>query len=232
MGPRLRNGTGRAARRVRGAAASAPGTSVWLLLLAVSALQYAHLPPPERRVLLRVDSTNLAELSHHPLTVLVLSALWVPPAALAGYAVLFAAVHAPVERRLRTARWLLVVAAAHVGATLAAEGLLRLAVRGGAGRHVVDIGVSYGLAGAAGVLACRFRGRWRPAYAAALLACAAGRAAATGDLADVGHLVALGIGLAFLPLVPRWTGTAAAPDPAAPDPGAAPAPDPPTGWPD
>ncbi|MDI5971137.1 hypothetical protein POF50_017595 [Streptomyces sp. SL13] len=194
----------RAGRWVRRWVASAPGTYIWLLLLAVTALQFQQLPPRLRRVVLHVDSTNLFQLAHHPLHVLVLSALWTQASALGVFVVLFTLIHAPVERWLGTGRWLAVVVLAHVGATLLSEAVVWLAILSGVdGRrmqYTLDIGVSYGLAGVAGVLAYRFRPPWREVYLVVALGYLGGRVVLFHTFTDIGHLVALAIGLCCRPL--------------------------------
>ncbi len=196
-----------AGRWLRGWIASAPGTYVWLLLLAVTALQFQQLPQRMRHIVLHVDSTNLFQLAHHPLHALVLSALWTQASALPTYLVLFNIVHAPVERWLGTARWLAVVVLAHVGATLVSEAAVWVAIRAGLDpqrmQYTLDVGVSYGLGGAAGVLGYRLPGRWRLAYLVVALSYLAGRVLLFRTFTDIGHLAAFAIGLACLPLTRR-----------------------------
>ena len=64
---------------------------------------------------------------------LIRSAFWVDGYLLLVWLVLFALVLAPVVRWLSTARWLVVFAACHVGATLATAAGLWLAIRWGSG---------------------------------------------------------------------------------------------------
>ncbi len=204
MGWAVLHGCARAVRWIRRWIGSAPGTYVWLLLLAVTALQFQQLPPAARHVLLHVDSTNLFQLTHHPLHALVLSALWTQASALWGYLVLFTLIHAPVERWLGSWRWLAVVVFAHVGATFLAEAVVWLAIRAGVDeqsmQYTLDIGVSYGLAGVAGVLTYRLRSPWRETYLVLAVLYLGGRVAVFHTFTDIGHLAALGLGLCCLPL--------------------------------
>ncbi|MEU6341209.1 rhomboid-like protein [Streptomyces sp. NPDC046977] len=179
-----------------------PGTHTWLLVLAVTSGVLEAVPPHIRGFLLHHNSTNLEELGSHPVRVLIVSALWIesPPAFLV-YFLFYEIVHAPAERRLGTRRWLAVVALAHVGATLISQQAVFLGIH--ADRlspslaHTVDIGVSYGLAGVAGVLTYLLRPPWRWAYLAAVAGCLAYPLLQPGrTYTDLGHVTALLIGLA------------------------------------
>jgi hypothetical protein len=187
---------------------SAPGTHLWLGILAVTSVIMALSPPPLRSYLLHAVSTNLVELRHHPVRVLIGSALWIEtPSAFVCYAVLFELVHATAERRLGTWRWLAVVAAAHIGATLISQKAVRLGIRAqrlpDSLAYTVDIGVSYGLAGAVGVLAYTLPGRRRRWYAGAVLGFFLWPLLDDGTFTDLGHLAAAVIGLCCHGLVPR-----------------------------
>ncbi|MGI9092240.1 MAG: rhomboid-like protein [Mycobacteriales bacterium] len=101
---------------------SAPATYTWLAIIAVTT---AILLPRSDRVrdrFLRAHSTDVHELQMHPLRVLVASALWTSGPLILVYAVLFTIFLAPAERWLGTPRWLVVVVAGHLGATLISEG--------------------------------------------------------------------------------------------------------------
>ncbi|MDX6355756.1 MAG: hypothetical protein QOF98_2659 [Streptomyces sp.] len=185
-----------AVRRVR----SAPGTHIWLAILAVTSLIGAELPARLRSPLLHGVSTNLVELTEHPIRVLVASALWLDsPADLVFYAVVFDLVHATAERWLGTLRWLLVVAAAHIGATLVSQTAVFVDIRDarlpGSLAYTVDIGVSYGIAGVVGILAYRVPWPWRCGYLAGALAYFGYPVLDNGGFTDLGHLSALLIGL-------------------------------------
>lgn len=181
---------------------SAPGTHIWLGILAVTSVIVAVSPPHVRSYLLHSVSTNLVELRHHPIRVLIASALWIEtPSGFAFYAVLFEVVHATAERWLGTWRWLLVAATAHIGATLVSQKAVRLGIREQRLPHslayTIDIGVSYGLAGVVGVLTYRVPRRWRWAYLIGILAFFAYPVFNDGTFTDLGHLTAVLIGLCF-----------------------------------
>jgi hypothetical protein len=186
---------------------STPGTHIWLGILAVTSTVVAASSPSVRSYLLHAVSTNLVELRHHPVRVLVASALWIQtPSGFVFYAVLFELVHATAERWLGTWRWLAVVTVAHVGATLVSQKAVRLGIREqrlpDSLAHTVDIGVSYGLAGVVGVLTYRVPRPWRWVYLVTVLAFLTYQVAHDGTFTDLGHLTALLLGLCCRPLVP------------------------------
>jgi hypothetical protein len=196
-----------AARFVVSWVRSTPGTHIWLLILAVSSVILATVSEPLREFLLHHNSTNVVELRLHPLRVLIVSALWIetPPGYLV-YVLLYELVHAPIERRLGTGRWLIVAVTAHIGATLISEHAVSLAIRYSwlprSMAHTVDIGVSYGLAGVAGVMTYFVPGPWRWLYLALSLGFFAVPLVSSHTFTDLGHFCALLIGLACHALTP------------------------------
>lgn len=202
--------------QVTGWIRATPGTHIWLAILAVTCCIAAGLPPHLRSYLLHSVSTNLVELRHHPIRVLVASALWIEtPSGFACYAVLFELVHATAERWLGTARWLLVVAMAHIGATLISQRAVRFGIRDDrlprSLAHTVDIGVSYGLAGVIGVLAYRVPRPWRWGYLAGVLGFFGYPVLRDGTFTDLGHLTAVLIGLCCYAVTPPGRRAGAAP---------------------
>ncbi|MBY8886716.1 hypothetical protein K7472_17850 [Streptomyces sp. PTM05] len=184
-----------------------PGTHVWLLVLAVTSGVIAVVSPGVRAFLLHHNSTNLVQLREHPLRVLVVSALWIEtPSGFLVYFVFFELVHATAERWLGTWRWLTVVAVAHVGATLVSQQAVRLGIRyerlPRSMAHTVDIGVSYGLAGVAGVLTYLVPRPWRWGYAAGVLAFFGWSVVTGRTFTDLGHFTALLLGFACYALTP------------------------------
>lgn len=201
------SGAGASARWVRRWVRSTPGTHVWLVILTVTTAIVAVSSPDLRSYLLHSVSTNLVELRHHPIRVLIGSALWIEtPSGFAVYVVLFELVHAVAERWLGTWRWLVVVVVAHVGATLISQKAVRLGIRDQrlphSLAHTVDIGVSYGLAGVVGVLTYRVPRPWRWGYLAMVLGYAGYQVADDGTFTDLGHLAAVLLGLGCWALTP------------------------------
>ncbi|WP_328739664.1 hypothetical protein OHA91_19555 [Streptomyces erythrochromogenes] len=184
---------------------SSPGTHIWLLIIAVTSIIVAIAPDQLDRVLLHRNSSNIHQLVQHPVRALISSAFWIAnPASLALYAVLFEVLHAPVERWLGTLRWLVIVATAHVVATLISQKVLLTAIQDHRAprsmTHVVDIGVSYGLAASIGVLTYRLPNPWRWFYLAGVIAFFGIPLATGGTFTDLGHAIALAVGLLSWPL--------------------------------
>jgi hypothetical protein len=184
---------------------SSPGTHLWLAVITITSLVVALSPEGLDTSLLHRSSSNLHQLSHHPLRALLGSAFWIEnPADLLLYALLFEVFQAPVERWLGTPRWLLTVATAHIAATLITQQVVLLAIHHHdvprSMAHVVDIGVSYGLAASAGILTYRLARPWRWFYLAGAVAFFLVPLAADRTYTDLGHAISLATGLACHPL--------------------------------
>ncbi|MGK5637805.1 rhomboid-like protein [Streptomyces sp. URMC 126] len=211
-------GAVRARDLVRSWVRRSPGTHIWLLVIGVTSLVVAAASEGLETFLLHRTSSNIHELSKHPLQSLLISGFWIEtPSSFLRYVVLFEVIHANVERWAGTWRWLFTVGVAHVAATLISQEVLLVAIEHHAApramRHVVDIGVSYGLAAAAGLLSYRIPRPWRWGWLVALVLFFAVPLATGGTFTDVGHAIAAAVGLACGPLVrgrPTWDGTAPA----------------------
>ncbi|MEU7074790.1 rhomboid-like protein [Streptomyces narbonensis] len=196
---------GEPSRPIRSWVRSSPGTHVWLAVIAITSLVIALSPAGLETYLLHRNSSNLHQLSHHPVRALLGSAFWIEdPADLLLYAVLFEVLHAPVERWLGTAKWLFTVATAHIAATLISQQVVLAAIQlhdvPRSMAHVVDIGVSYGLAASAGILTYRLARPWRWLYLVGVLAFFLVPLVTARTYTDLGHAISLGIGLACYPL--------------------------------
>ncbi|BDM73384.1 hypothetical protein HEK616_68710 [Streptomyces nigrescens] len=186
---------------------SSPGTHIWLLIIGVTSLVIASASEGLGQFLIHRTSSNIHELNEHPLPSLLISGFWIEnPGSFLLYVVMFELVHANVERWTGSWRWLLIVGGAHVAATLASQELVLLAIEGHqlprSMTHVVDIGVSYGLAAAAGVLTYRLRSPWRYGYLVGVLAFFAIPLTTGATFTDFGHAIALTMGFAAWPLTP------------------------------
>ncbi|MFG2618660.1 rhomboid-like protein [Streptomyces sp. NPDC048507] len=184
---------------------TSPGTHIWLLIIAVTSLIVVIAPDRVEHVLLHRNSSNIHQLVQYPVRALVSSAFWIEnPSSLALYAVLFEVFHATVERWLGTLRWLVIVATAHIVATLASQKVLSMAIQDHRAphsmTHVVDIGVSYGIAASVGVLTYRLPGPWRWLYLAGAVAFFGAPLFTGGTFTDLGHAISLAVGLLAWPL--------------------------------
>ncbi|MFE7118207.1 rhomboid-like protein, partial [Streptomyces sp. NPDC057654] len=195
----------RAVRAVRAWVRSAPGTHIWLLIIGITSLVIAAASQGLETFLLHRTSSNIHELNEHPTQALLISGFWIEsPSSFLLYAGLFELVHANVERWVGTLRWFLTVALAHIAATLISQEVLLLAIRDHSlphsMKHVVDIGVSYGLAAAAGLLTYRFPHPWRWLYGTGAVLFFALPLLADASYTDIGHAISLALGLAAWPL--------------------------------
>ncbi|WP_416385376.1 rhomboid-like protein [Streptomyces sp. NRRL B-1677] len=185
---------------VRSWIASSPGTHIWLLVIGITSLVIAAASQDLEMFLLHRNSSNIHQLTKHPLRALLISGFWIEnPSSFLLYAALFELLHANVERWTGTARWLFTVGFAHIAATLVSQEVVLLSIEDHSlprsMKRVVDIGVSYGLAAAAGILTYRMPRPWRWVYLAGLVLFFAVPLATGGTFTDVGHAVAAAIGL-------------------------------------
>ncbi|MGK5728964.1 rhomboid-like protein [Streptomyces sp. URMC 124] len=181
---------------------SSPGTHIWLLVIGITSLVIAAASQDLETFLLHRTSSNIHQLTKHPLQSLLISGFWIEnPASFLLYAALFEGLHANVERWIGTARWLFTVGFAHVAATLISQEIVLMSIEDHSlprsMKRVVDIGVSYGLAAAAGILTYRIPRPWRWCYLAAVVLFFGLPLAMGGTFTDVGHAIAAAIGLGF-----------------------------------
>jgi hypothetical protein len=206
---------------------AAPGTHVYLLILLVTTTTVRSLHPALAEQLLRQLSTNLTQMGRSAGRVLVLSAFLLDGGRWLTQVVLFTAVYVPLERWVGTARWFLIVAAGHVGATLVTTVGIWADVRSNRGglalSRSIDVGTSYGFFAAAGFLVFAFRSvALRVVYGVGLGGFLGYQMARTHTFTDAGHVAAVVIGAAlFLLLGPgvrareRTTTATAGPRPSA-----------------
>lgn len=183
---------------------SAPGNYIWLLILGANTFALVRMSPRVRKYFLITHSTNLSELSHHPIKVLIASALWTQTPSFLFWFVVFNVFSVPVERWLGTLRWLGVVALAHVLATLVSEGAVAYLIDAGdlpyRTKHTIDIGVSYAVSGAVGVLTWYFARPLRWYYLGAATAFYLMLLGLGWNFTNLGHLTAFLIGVGSYPL--------------------------------
>lgn len=159
------------------------------------------LEPHSRDRVVAQASTNLDNLWHGRLGTLLSSALvvdadsgpillWLP-----GLVCLLAL----AELLWRSGRLAAIFAAGHVGATLLVAVGLTGAVRFGwlpwSVAFARDVGMSYGSVAVVGALTTAIPARWRPAWLGWWLSVAVGTAALCSEFTDIGHVIALLLGM-------------------------------------
>ena len=227
--PRQRSAVAEVAGEPRAAATPVPGRRVrvprvWRLLptpagtpftfgygvvLAAVSLVSAHLDPALVHTLHQGSSTDVAHLVRTPELVLIASALWIAGGILSPDAIALLFVLTALERRIGGVRTAAVFLLGHVGATLATEVPIGVAVLAGhlptSSLHRLDYGVSFGVAASLGALTGLLRPwpRW-PLLALFAWTLATDLIAFTDPMTDWGHPIALLIGVSTWPLVRRW----------------------------
>lgn len=152
-------------------------------------------------------STNLVNLRQHPPLVLVVSAFVQPAPVELVIVPPLVWVYGAVQRWLGRAATIVVAVLGHVGATLFVATILAAGIAKGritaSAAHVADVGASYGLLAAAGLLVARIPRRWMPAYLIVLSGPLAAGLVFGRTFTDLGHVVAWFVGLGLALLVTR-----------------------------
>jgi hypothetical protein len=167
-------------------------------LFAVTTLLLALGPDAQDRVI-RHASTNLHNLSHGHVGTLLTSAFVADAGPMYAWLPGLACLLGIGELLWGSKRLLLAFVVGHVGATLLVAAGLAAAVSSGwlsaTVTSATDVGISYGAAAVLGALTPTIPRPWRPPWIGWWLALEAGVVAAGGDFSDVGHLVALLLGM-------------------------------------
>jgi hypothetical protein len=183
---------------------SAPLTYSWLVVLALTTIAQRTIPARRLHALLQKESTNLHHLASDPIRVLIQSLLWIDGRYWWPYLIVFTLFLAPAERWLGHRRWLLVGLVCHVGATYLGEGYLYWRIQQAvASPRLIDardIGVSYFVVGIVAALTYHIPRPWRWLYLAASVLVFGIAMAVRTNFTGLGHLCALGLGLACYPL--------------------------------
>jgi hypothetical protein len=174
-------------------------TAAYAAVVTCVTMALVALGPQVQDRVIRHASTNLHNLSHGHIGTLLDSAfvidagpiyLWLP-----GLVCLLAL----AELLWRSGRLVVAFTVGHVGATLLVAVGLTAAVELGwlpeSVSRATDVGMSYGAAAVLGALTAAIPRRWRPAWTGWWLAVGAAVVAVGRDFTDVGHAVALGLGM-------------------------------------
>jgi hypothetical protein len=172
---------------------------VYSAIVVIASLWVNLQPAPETRQLVEQVSTNLNNMRSHPISVLAASAFVVSPLTQLVLVPVVIWVYGIVQRWLGRTALLAIVIFGHVGATLFVMSMEITALY----RHIArfsivvkpDVGVSYGMAAAIGLLAAWVPRRWRLWFALGCLLVTAAMLAIWPDFTSVGHLTAIVIGL-------------------------------------
>ncbi|WP_312026844.1 rhomboid-like protein [Streptomyces sp. WAC 06725] len=175
-----------------------PATTLYVMVLAATAAWLAAQSPHKQERFIRHNSSNVHHLEGGEWWTLLTSSLVVDgvPVLLGIGAV--AAALGRAEWRWGSARGLSVFFFGHVAATLLTQGvvwLMRLAHMPGALARMKDVGISYGLVATVACLLALGGERARRYGLPALAVILAVAWTVNQELADAGHLVALGLGV-------------------------------------
>ncbi|AFM17378.1 hypothetical protein Mycch_2606 [Mycolicibacterium chubuense NBB4] len=176
-------------------------TLCYAVLLSAVAAVMVRMDPHMQTVLIKQASTNLHNLSHGRLGTLLGSAFVVDAGPIYYWLPGLVCLLAVVELLWGTGRLVLAFGVGHIGATLlVAAGLLTAVTLGWVPHSVVhssDVGMSYGAMAVLGVLTAAIPQRWRPTWLGWWLSMAAVVAASGQSFTDMGHVVALLLGMAL-----------------------------------
>ncbi len=168
-------------------------------VVAAVAAVMVHMTPEAQAALIRHTSTNLHNLGHGRMGTLVGSAFVVDAGAIHRWLPGLICLLAATELAWGSARFAVVVVAGHVGASLlVAVGLAAAVTSGWMAPSVArdpDVGMSYVAMAALGALTGAVPRCWRAAWAGWWLIVASVVIAAGPDFTDVGHVLALTLGM-------------------------------------
>jgi hypothetical protein len=167
-------------------------------LMSVSAV-LVDLGPRVRAHVIALASTNLHNLAHGHLATLFGSAFVTESGPIWFWLPCLVCLLALAELIWRSGRMALVFVTGHVGATLLVAVGLTAAIEFGylplSISRASDVGVSYGAVAVLGALTAAIPRRWRPAWLGWWLPLGVVAAALSDDFTDVGHSIALVLGM-------------------------------------
>ena len=183
---------------------SSPATFLYAAVITFTTWVLAGSNGRVANALLRAQSTNLSNLRHNGVDVLIRSAFWSGSSYALPIIAILAIVLAPAEYWLGTGRAILIFAIGHVGGTLLTAIGINLALHfGHAPRGIensIDVGVSYGTFCVAGALTYRLGAPWRYLWVVGLLGVLVLGAVNGVTFSDYGHVISVLLGLACYPL--------------------------------
>jgi hypothetical protein len=169
-----------------------------VIVTCVTVALYALGPQIQDRVIRHV-STNLHNLSRGHFGTLLDSAFVIDEGPIYVWLPGLVCLLALAELMWGSVRLMVAFAVGHVGATLLVAAGLTAAVELSwlpvSVSRATDVGMSYGATAVLGLLTTALPRRWRPAWIGWLLAAGVGAVAVDRDFTDVGHAVALALGM-------------------------------------
>jgi hypothetical protein len=169
-----------------------------VIVTCVTVALYALGPQVQDRVISHV-STNLHNLSRGHFGTLLDSAFVIDAGPIYVWLPGLVCLLALAELMWGSVRLMVAFAVGHVGATLLVAAGLTAAVELSwlpvSVSRATDVGMSYGATAVLGLLTTALPRRWRPAWIGWLLAAGVGVVAVGRDFTDVGHAVALALGM-------------------------------------
>ena len=200
-------------RRGRTYFGGAPATLVYLFALLVTWLTLQGADQRLTHQLIVSASTNVRNMRHDPVQVLIVSAFWIGQTAFPWVVVVeFLLVSVAAERWLGTVRWILTFIAGHVGATLITvtgivyavdHDMLKVRIE-----RTEDVGYSYGMYAVVMAFTYRLRPPWRYAVAGGFFAWLGFLLWQGHTFTDYGHVCAAIIGFVSYPIsnmvIARW----------------------------
>jgi hypothetical protein len=181
-------------------------------LVSATAIVLAVLPDHLHREILLRCSTNLTNLHHHPVLVLISSAFVVSSAWGLYQMPFLVLVYGAAQRWVGRLATVGVALLGHVGSTLVVAGVLTEVVPDGpmarSAQDALDVGVSYAGVCLAAFVVSRVPRLLRPAYVLGLVGYFAGPVLVEPTFTDVGHTCSLVFGFGAALLAARtWAGT-------------------------
>ncbi len=176
-------------------------TACYAVTVTSVAAVMSTMDPDSHDALIRHASTNLHNLSHGRFGTLVGSALVVDSGPIYLWLPGLVCLLALAELLWGSGRLVAAFGVGHIGATLAVAaglvGAVRLGWMSASVAHAPDVGMSYGAMAVVGSLVSAMPSRWRVVWPGWWLAVAAVVVAAPGrDFTDIGHAVAMVLGMA------------------------------------
>jgi hypothetical protein len=172
-----------------------------------------ELGPQVQDRVIRHTSTNLHNLSHGHVGTLLGSAFVIDAGPIYVWLPGLVCLLAVAELTWRSSRLVTAFVAGHIGATLLVAAGLTAAVElgwlsGASVTRATDVGMSYGAAAVLGSLTAAIPRRWRPAWIGGWLAVGVAVVTVGKDFTDVGHAMALLLGMLVstrFGRAPGWT---------------------------